>query len=438
MIGIFDNPLYSENFITEDMKKIFSMESQIQAWIDCELALAKAQNAVGIVPDDAYNYIESVADVKNIDILYLEEEIKKTGHPLMPFIKAFSNACGEYGGYIHWGSTTQDIQDTAYILLIRKAYFIIFSKLETLRDMFYEKAISEKDTLTIGRTNAQQALPVPLGLKFKIYYNEIERHLERLSELKERLFTAQFSGASGTLASMGDDALEIRKNFHEILNLKETNANWFSSRDFLVETVFDLMLITSTTGKFGNEIYQLQRNEIAEFTEGTKKSSVGSSTMPHKNNPFKSMNLVSLFRMMKSVMAEAEESLINEHERDARSLAMDFDIISRAFSFADKSVESTIEILENLIIHRDNMRKNIDTLHGLIYTEKIMMKLSEKLGRQNAHDIVHELSQYALKNDLGIDDLLMKDDRIKNLFSKEEIAELTDPEKYLGVGKEFI
>lgn len=437
-ISVFDNELYKYNYSADDMNKIFDEKNLLQKWLDVEAALAAAEAKAGLIPDDVAAIIREKAKVENIDMEIIKQQAIITGHPFMPLLRAFTPICGSAGEYVHLGTTTQDMMDTAEILQIREGYELILKQLKELYEELLKKAEEKKKTIIMGRTNGQHALPITVGFKFAVWASETKRHLQRLESCKDRLFIGQFSGAVGSLASLGKDAVQVRKFFFEELNLNSPDITWNTSRDNVVEIASILGIMASTLSKIGNEVYALQKQEFSEFEEFTGHGAVGSSTMPHKKNPFISMQIVSLGRLIKTAVAEAFETLENEHERDPRSLSVEWDYVPRVFCFASAALEKSINLVSNLVIKEKNINRNINILQGLVFSEKIMMKLSSTIGRQTAHDLMHELALEALENDISLKDMIVGNKEIMEHFTKEEVEESLKPENYLGLSEYFV
>lgn len=437
--NVIDSILYRDDFSTEVMRNIFSDENRLQKWMDTEVALAKVQADLNIIPREAYLEIEKKGDFSLIDANEFRQELVKMGHPLMPLLKLYKKICDNNAGqYVHWGATTQDILDTGMILQIKEAYTEILNKLETLNLVLCQQAKEHKTLIMMGRTNGQQALPITLGFKFAVWASEIQRSIERLKNCKERLLVGQFSGAVGTLASLGDDGLIVQKKLLDELGLNTPDITWNTSRDNLAEFASILAIATSTIGKIGNEVYSLQKTEIRELEEYFDANKVGSSTMPHKRNPFVSMQLETLAKVARSTVSLAYETLPNEHERDARTLSSEWDYISRMCCVTDCALEKGIHLVKNVIVYRENIAKNIDKLKGLVFSEAIMMKLGKIFGRQEAHDILHELSMEAMEKDIPMKDMLLSNESISKNISEEEIDFVLNPENYIGFAVSFV
>ena len=437
--NVVDSILYRDDFGTEKMRSIFSDENRLQKWLDVEVALAKVESELNIIPEEAYVEILKKGRFDLIDVKEFRDELIKTGHPLMPLIKLFKKACDNNAGqYIHWGATTQDVLDTGMILQVKEAYTEILEKVEYLNKVLCRQANKYRDLVMIGRTNGQQALPITLGFKFAIWANEIQRDIERLKDCKNRVLVGQFSGAVGTLASLGEDGMKVQRMLLDELGLNTPDITWNTSRDILVELTCILALINSTIGKIGTEVYALQKTETRELEEYFDSNKVGSSTMPHKRNPFVSMQLETLAKVSRSMVTLAYETMPNEHERDARGLAVEWDYISRICCTTDCALEKGIHLVENLIVYPENIEKNIDKLKGLVFSEAIMMKLSKIFGRQEAHDILHELSMEALEKDIPMKDMLLANEIISKNISEEEIDFILDPKNYLGFATSFV
>lgn len=434
----FRTSLFHDKYQTHDMARIFSDEHYMQKLLTVESALASSQADLGIIPQKAASQIADSARVELLDIKALHEEAQKTHHPFIPFLKVFNRLCGDASRYLHWGATTQDILDTATVLQLRDALDIIFDKLLNLNDLLARQARCHRDLIMMGRTNGQQALPITLGFKFAIWCAETQRHLQRLLECRQRLLTGQFSGAVGTLASLEHQGLALQESICQRLGLQKPLITWNTSRDNLVELASVIGIMGSTLGKVGLEVQLLQKQEIAELTEYTAPGNAGSSTMPHKRNPFVSQEITSIARILKSVVSEAFESLENEHERDPRSLNIENDYLKRLCQFADYALDNTLSLIEKLGINREAMRKNMGLLKGVIFSEAVMMKLGEHVGKAEAHDLIFELSTQALDEQKEFKQVLMENAVIRRYLDEATLDALIDPANYLGSTSTFI
>lgn len=436
---VIDSILFKDQFGTERCRQIFSDENLVQKWLDVEAALAKAEGDLGIIPKEAAAEICKKARVELLDLHEMKKQIDKTYHPIVPLIRVFKSVCDDGAGeYIHWGATTQDIMDTGTVLQMKEAYGEIYSNLKDLRENIKQMAIKYKNLVMTGRTHGQHALPITLGFKAAVWLSEINRNIERLEDCKKRLFVGQFSGAVGTLASLGEIGLEVQKRMMKELDLEVPDITWHTARDRIAEFVSVLGIISSTTAKIANEVISLQKTEFSELEEPFVMGKVGSSTMPHKRNPMISENVVALSKIIRSTVPLAIEAMVGEHERDMRGWQAEWEFIAKACLMTDALLKMGSYIIKDIIVRPENLEKNMYKLNGLMLSEAVMLKLAAKLGRQESHDIVYEICMDAFENGVSLKESLLKNELVNKYFNAEEIDSILDPKNYTGLAAVFV
>ncbi len=433
-----DSQALGTMFSTVEMKEVFSDRNLVQKWLDTEAALAKAQGELGIIPLDVANEINKKADAKLINFANVGENYKNsiTIVPLLTeFKKVLENNAGEF---VHWGATSQDIVDTGLILRIREAHAVILRQVKDCIVAAKHLAKEHRDLVMCGRTHVQHALPITFGMKAATWVYELENHVDRLNECAPRLFIGELFGAAGTLASMGEKALDIQKRTMEILGLNVPPVHWHSSRDHIAEFINLLALIAGTITRITHEVLTLQRTEIGELEEPFYMGKVGSSTMPHKRNPQVCENVIALCRLVRAQAPLAVECMNVEHERDWSCEIAEWDFVPAACIHLDAALEKTLDILKNLIVYPEKMQKNLNLLHGIMLSESIMIKLAAKLGRLTSHDVVYKTSMYAFENTISMYNALCENEEVMAHFSHDEIKAMLEPKSYIGKAGEFV
>lgn len=431
----------SGNYGSRDVgERIFGGENTVQTQMRVEAALAKVQAAAGIIPQEAADEIVRKCDQSLIDEERYREQIRVTGgHPLVALVRLYGDLCeGDAGQYVHYGTTTQDILDTAYMLQLKQAYEVIQEKAAKLREVVAALARKHRSTVVMGRTNDQHALPITLGFRMASWVDELDRSIQRLSEDKERIFVGQFGGAVGTLASLEDKGLAVRDGLMRELGLNVPAIAWYSARDRMVEMCGDVCILMGAMGRIGNEVYNASRTEINEYAEGFRMGKVGSSTMPHKRNPFQSARIVTNARLSRSIMADALNAMDGTYERDARPLAMEAEFQTRCFLLADGTLDLTIDLMEKLEVHAADIRRNLDQLHGLVFAETVMMALADRYGRLEAHEMVYQAAQKAISEQRSFREVLLEDPEIGKAITADELNAMMIPEQYIGLSEYFV
>ena len=308
--------LYGASFSTPEFLDIFNDNMRVQAWYDVEVALAKAQSKLGIIPKEAYEEIARKAYVENVDVQKIGKGISETAHPIVPAIRALEEICeGGAGEFIHYGATTQDIMDTGLILQIKKAWPLLKRDLEAARDALKVLAKKYRSTPMVGRTHGQQALPLTFGYKCAVWVDELNRHLERQSEAEPRILSGNITGAVGTMAAFGGKGQETQREALQYLGLTVPNICWHSSRDRICELANLLTQVAASLGKIAREVYALQQVEFGEVAEPHHHGKVGSSTMPHKRNPATVELAIGLSRLIRAQQVAITDAAFQEHER---------------------------------------------------------------------------------------------------------------------------
>ncbi|ASA77728.1 adenylosuccinate lyase [Thermococcus sp. 5-4] len=424
---------------SEEMRRIWDEENKLQKLLDVEAALARAHAKLGNIPEESARVISERANTEWVKLERVKEIEAEIHHDIMAVVKALSEVCGEHGKYVHLGATSNDIIDTANALLIKESLEIVKSDLREIRSILKNLAREHKYTVCIGRTHGQHAVPTTYGMKFAIWLDEIQRHLDRVEELKERVLIGQMSGAVGTMASFGDKGLEIQRLVMEDLGLKPARiSNQIIQRDVYAELMAVLALIASTLDKIALEIRNLQRTEILEISEPFGKRQVGSSTMPHKRNPIRSEKVSGLARVLYSNVFPA---LLNNplwHERDLTNSSVERVILPESFVLLDEMLKSMKKVLSGLEFFPENIKRNLYMTHNLIMAEPLMLKLTEKgMGRQEAHELVRGLAMEAFRENRDLIEVAKENEDVRKFLTEDDFESLK-PENYVGIAPQIV
>ena len=431
--------LYGASFSTPEFLGIFNDNMRVQAWYDVEVALAKAQSKLGIIPKEAYEEIARKAYVENVDVQKIGKGISETAHPIVPAIRALEEICeGGAGEFIHYGATTQDIMDTGLILQIKKAWPLLRRDLEATRDALKVLAKKYRSTPMVGRTHGQQALPLTFGYKCAVWVDELNRHLERQSEAEPRILSGNITGAVGTMAAFGGKGQETQREALQYLGLTVPNICWHSSRDRICELANLLTQVAVSLGKIAREVYALQQVEFGEVAEPHHHGKVGSSTMPHKRNPATVELAIGLSRLIRAQQVAITDAAFQEHERYSALLRIELAAVPEMMIYSGALLSKMRTVLEKLEVFPTRMRQNLDLLGGLLLSEKIMLALGEKIGKQTAHEVVYEIAMSSFEKEIPFKEALMSDQRVSNHLDEEEIVELLNPEAYIGESEEIV
>ncbi len=419
---------------SKEMRAVFEEDSRIQLLLDVEAAIAQAHADLGHVPIEAAKEITAKAKLGIVKKEAILEEEKKINHDIMAMVKVLAAQCGKWGRFVHFGATSNDINDTASALQFRDALDILLADIEILDTILARQAREHIGTVCVGRTHAQHAIPTTYGMKFALFLDELKRSEERL-KVSHKRNCGKIAGAVGTMASY-DDGLKMAERVGEVLSIKMADiTNQVVPRDIYAEIILNIALLGSLLDKMATEVRNLQRTEISEVAEGFKKDQVGSSTMPHKKNPINSEKTCGLARILYGNVIPA---LLNNnlwHERDLTNSAPERAIIPESFILIDEMIKSIINVYDNLVFFPENIKRNLQMSKGKNMAEAIMIALTKKgASRQDAHEMLRTLSQ---DGDDFVETVRSNKD-VGKYLTGEEINTLLKPEKYLGEAKRIV
>ncbi len=417
---------------------MFAERNIYQVYLDVEAALARAQAQLGVIPQSAADKISSSAQIDLLDIDAIHEGLRISGHPLVPIIWELDRVCGEEaGGYIHWGATTQNITQTAKLLVVKRCHDIFLGNLGKLLNILADLAEKSKDYAMPGRTHGQHAVPMTFGHKVAVWIDEILRHIDRLKGCEERVFVTMLGGGAGTLASVGMEGLHTQELMAKELNMTSMPMPSRTTQDHQAEYVTILALFASTSTKMAREIYTLMKQEYGEAEERITEGQVGSSTMPQKRNPKRSQRIIANAAKIRVFVPLAFESMQEEHEADASGQQMINAAIDQTCILTDEIILGLIDLFDGVNLYPERMRRNLDLSGGLIMSEQIMLELGKEIGRQRAHDVVYDAAQKSVNEGRSFLDTLAEEEDVVARLSKDQIAELLDPENYMGLCSYF-
>lgn len=416
------------------IRALYHLENRWQAWLDVEVALARAQAELGIIPPAAAIAIASAARLDKMDRARIDEGFARTGHTIVPLVWELGRVVGEpHGGWVHWGATTQNITQTGDLLVLRQAHGIflrlIGDTLATMADLAERTAAMP----IAGRTHGQHAVPATFGYKVAVWIDELIRHAERFRQAGPRLFVAMLGGGAGTYASLGRNGPPVQQAIGRLLGFGSMTVPSRAIGDHLAENVVLLGLLAATCGKIGREIYTLMKTEFGEVEEPVPPGTVGSSTMPQKRNPKLCQDIIAAAAEIRSQVPLALEAMMTEHEAD-RTTSLMMDTAEQRACIATGDMLSRLgEVMRGLRLDPKRMRANLDLGGGLIMAEAVMLDLGAAIGRQHAHDAVYDAAQDAFVRGESFGALLAADRRVAEHLTPAQIQGLLDPTAYTGL-----
>src|SRR5271166_2753206 len=444
-MGILDSVIFADMFGTPAMRGVFGDVAMIARCIEVEAALARAQCRLGIIPIEAADAIAQAASLlasgrETLDLARLKRESEIVGYPILPLVRQLAEHAGEAGRFLHWGATTQDIMDTAAVLQIRAGLALIEEDLSAVRAHLAALARRYRDTPMAGRTHLQHALPVTLGYKAAVWLVALDRHADRLRELRPRVLMAQFGGAAGTLASLGDgeESLETRAALARELALDDPPITWHVVRDGIAETVHVLALLVGSLAKIAFDVMLMSATELGEAAEPFITGRGSSSTMPQKRNPISCEQILAAAKVLRQQAGLALDAMVTDFERATGPWHLEWVALPEAFGYAAGALHQARFLLGGLIVDTGRMAKNLAMTHGLIVAEAVMMGLAPYTGRTEAHDLVYDACRVAIETDRPLLDVLLETPAVAGPLGAEKLRALTDPANYLGAAPAMV
>ena len=431
--AVVDSRFHGDGYATPASRAIFCDVCRLQRWMNVEAALAQAQAEVGLIPQAAADEISRAARVENVDLDEVREGIERTGHSLVALLGALQDAChADAGEYVHYGATTQDVQDTGQALEMKEVLAVVDEHLPDVMASLVKLARAHRDTVMVGRTHAQPALPTTFGLKVAGWMDELLRQAQRLEATRRRVPVAELFGGVGSMAAFGDRGPELVERFAARLGLGVPATAWHVSRDRVAEYLTTLASLAATLGRIADEVRTLSRPELAELEEGWEFGKVGSSTMPHKRNPEDCEQVVVLARLAGANAALGVDSMMQEHERDSRGLRLEWVAVADISHHTLAALALVRKVLAGLEVHADRMAEHAWELAEAICSEALMLALGRHLGKQSAHGLVYEVTQRAQSEGRPVKEVLLEDATVTAYLKPEQVDAVFDPTRYLG------
>ena len=434
--------LFDSVFGCAAMEELFNDAARLQRMLDFEAALATAEARCGIIPAAAAKAIAARCQADLLDLPALAKAAALSLNPAIPLVRQLTDLVieddAESARFVHWGATSQDVNDTALVLQMRDAFDLVANDLESLCAGVRTLAEKHRSTPIAGRTMMQHALPTTFGLKAAGWLDALNRHRERLVEVRGRALVLQFGGAVGTLASLHGQGLAVAEALAAELRLKLPVMPWHAHRDRVAEVAAMLGLLTGTLGKIARDLSLHMQTEIAEILEPAAPGRGGSSTMPHKRNPVSAGVVLAAAARVPALVATMLAVMPQEDERGLGNWQAEWETLPQIFRLTGGALHQLAAIVPNLEIDVGRMRRNLDATQGLIFAEAVAFALAERVGKAAAHALVEEASGEARQSGRHLREVLATMKSVAGHLSTAEIDRLFAPEGYLGAAGEFV
>lgn len=436
------NQLFDAYFTAPAMRAIFCDAGRVQGMLDFEAALARAEARVGLIPADAVAPIEAACKAEFYDYPALAQAIATAGNSAIPLVKALGKRIAaespEAERYVHLGATSQDAMDSGLVLQLRAAIALLERDLATLAEALATQAERYIDTPLAGRTWLQQATPVTLGMKLAGVLGAVTRHRQRLHELKPRLLSLQFGGASGSLAALGDAGWSVSGALAQELELTLPDQPWHTQRDRLVEFASLLGMIAGSLGKLGRDLSLLMQTEAGEVFEPAAPGKGGSSTMPHKRNPVSAAVLIGAATRAPGLVATMFAAMPQEHERSLGLWHAEWESLPELCCLVSGALQQALLVVPGLEVDAARMRANLELTQGLVLAEAVSIALAQKIGRDAAHHLIEQCCKQAVREGVHLRTMLGANAEVSAQLSAAELDRLLDAAHYLGQARRWV
>lgn len=433
-----DGAAGSRDALPASVADLFSTEQTWQTWLDIEAALALSQASLGLIPQQHAQRIAAHASLQHLDLAALREDIQRTMAPVLSVVHALAHACGdEAGGYVHWGGTTQNIILGGRVLQMRRVHRLLLARIGRSLNTLATLAEVSADAVMAGRTNRKHALPITFGFKVASWIEELTRCVQRFHQVEPRVFSLVFGGAIGAMHTFGPDGMQLASAIAERLELGSPLVHSRAMLDPFCEYVLVLSLFAMTCSRIGNELYTLMADEIGEVAESLPDGVVGSSTMPHKDNPKHVVSLIARAARLRALAAPALEAGQPSHEGDSATNQQLYSLIDEACPLAYDVAVKLDGLLALIRFDAARMRANLARSADVIASEHLMMVLAATLGRQHAHDRVHAAIRESRRTGGTLADVLMAQPDVAAHYTRQQIAQALDPAHYTGNSRDI-
>jgi 3-carboxy-cis,cis-muconate cycloisomerase len=437
-----DGEIFRPVFVPDEFREVVSGKSWLQAMLDAEAALAVAEARVGLIPRDAAATIASCCAATRFDPEELGHEGRAAGNPVPPLVRALTEAVAEISEdaarHVHKGATSQDIVDTAAMLVAQRALNRILDELEGISHACADLAEEHRETIMAGRTLLQQALPTTFGLKAAGWLVSVLEGRRRLLDVRDRGIAVQLGGAAGTLASLGESGVSVVGKFARELGLAEPVVPWHTDRTRIAEIGGALSLVAGVLGKISLDLILMAQTEVGEVVEPAGEGRGSSSTLPHKRNPILSVTAAANVRRVQALAQTLYPTMAGEHERAAGAWHAEWEALSDALALTGGATAAVREVTEGLEVHPEKMRQNLDETGGMLMAENVTTVVADRLGRLKAHDLVEKAAQRAAGGGKQFREELLAEPALREWLSAEEVDAALDPAGYFGSAGEFI
>jgi 3-carboxy-cis,cis-muconate cycloisomerase len=434
--------LFRPIFVPERFSEAVSGRAWIGAMLEAEGALVVAQARVGLIPRQAAETIVSCCDADRFVPVEIGRKGHTQGNPVPPLVnsltRAVSRVSKDAAGHVHKGATSQDIMDTAAMLVCRNALGLILAEIDGISAACAGLADTYRDTIMPGRTLLQQALPTTFGKKAAGWLVSVLEVGTRLREVRQSGLAVQLGGAAGTLASLGPAGTQVLGEFARELGLVEPVVPWHTDRVRISDLGGALSLVAGVLGKISQDIILMAQTEVGEVAEPVGEGRGGSSTLPHKRNPILSVTTAANARRILDLSHTLQVAMVGEHERATGAWHSEWESLSDALGLAGGASAAVREVTEGLEIYPEKMLENLNATGGLLLAENVTTVTAEHLGRLEAHGLVEEASHRALESGKSLREELLSEPRLAEVLSEEEIDAALDPAHYLGSAGEFV
>ena len=423
---------FSENQVAD----VFKSNYKNQLFMDVEAALAEAQAEIGIIPQWAADEIKLKANTKYLQQKDIDIEQSYVRHTLVARLnvwkKSLDNNASEY---LHFGATTVDIWDTVLVLQIDDSIDLFIKDLLEIEEYLITLTKDNLYTYMPGRTLGQHALPITFGKKTSTWLAENRRNIERLEHVQSKIKKSGIlKGAVGSYLGLGNDAIKTESLMMRNLGLDDPSKDdWHGIRDVFAEYALTLAIISKSFGRIGNELTLLQMTEIGETEEYLGNRSIGSSTMPQKKNPRGPGDLIEFSRIIPRLSEIVLDDMVNSFERDGEKSDDELKLISIE---SEKMINRAKPLLKDLIVNKKKMRENLEITQGLILSQRLTFYLADKIGKDTANDLMHDVAKYALENNISLKDAALKNEIVSQNITKETLINILNPETYIGLAAE--